>query len=62
MKFVSTSEIFLFGALFLKNIEHVTAPAYLKLSSLFFTVMVLNLSAGFQHAPHSLTAGMLRVL
>jgi hypothetical protein len=62
VKFVSTSEIFLFGALFLKNIECVTTPAYLKLSSLFFTVMMLNLSAGFQHATHSLTADTLRVL
>jgi hypothetical protein len=62
MKFVSTFEIFLFVALFLKNIECVIASDYLKLSSLFLTVMVLNLSAGFQHAPHSLTADMVRVL
>jgi hypothetical protein len=62
MKFVSTLEIFLFDALFLKNIECFMASAYLKLSSLFFTIMVLDLSAGFQHAPHSLTADMVRVL
>jgi len=62
MKFVSTLEIFLFDALFLKNIECVTASAYLKLSSLFFIVMVLDLSRGFQHAPHPLTADTVTVL
>jgi len=62
MKFVSTLEIFLFDALFLKNIECFTASAYLKLSSLFFTVMVLDLSTGFQHASHSLTADTVGVL
>ena len=62
MKFVSTSEIFLFDALFLKNIESVTASACVKLSSLFFTIMVLNLNAGFQCAPQSLTADKVGVL
>jgi hypothetical protein len=62
MKFVFTLEIFLFDALFFKNIECVTASANLKLSSLFFTVMVLDLNGGFQHAPHSLTADIVRVL
>jgi len=61
MKFVSTLEIFLFDALFLENIECVTALACLKLSYLFFIVMVLDLSTGFQHAPQPLTADAVRV-